>query len=275
MQAKELKKKLREIKERQWQMPEDVDIYELVKDMFNHLGSTDSELRDDLIYSLLAHTLIESQTLTIEQIKEMLKLLLSEDYLFYHIEEVDEDGVFKRSFSVLVIACILYHHNQLEKKPLTEEEVLQIFDKTLDYTKREKDMRGYVEVKGWAHSTAHTADLLDELACCSTIAYPHLLQLLKAIKEKICQHHMTYIDNEDERLVRAVQSILERKMISHDDFNNWLYSFEEEIEKDFMKGRHINHNIKQFLRSLYFAIKKSSLDQQYLKPVNDLLVHNF
>ena len=36
-------------------------------------------------------------------------------------------------------------------------------DKLISYVNREKDVRGYVREKGWAHCMAHVADAFDEL----------------------------------------------------------------------------------------------------------------
>ena len=47
---------------------------------------------------------------------------------------------------------------------LSEEQLYSVAEQVLEYVYLEEDVRGYVEGKGWAHSTAHAADALDALA---------------------------------------------------------------------------------------------------------------
>ncbi|WP_072831889.1 DUF2785 domain-containing protein [Clostridium collagenovorans] len=57
--------------------------------------------------------------------------------------------------------------------------------------------RGYVVDKGWAHSSAHTADALCSLAESKFIKYEELMEMLDIIKDKICVDTYTYINEEE------------------------------------------------------------------------------
>ncbi|MFZ3589498.1 hypothetical protein ACOI1C_09490 [Bacillus sp. DJP31] len=77
------------------------DIEVLVKEMVDHIGSTDAHLRDKLIYSFFAK-LINGNHLTTTQMHDTLLTCLDDEHLFFGIGEKDTDTVFTRSFSTLV-----------------------------------------------------------------------------------------------------------------------------------------------------------------------------
>lgn len=89
----------------------------------------------------------------------------------------------------------------------------------------ERDVRGYVEVKGWDHSAAHTADALDELVQCICFNKIDLLDVLNSIKAKICIGYYVYVDEESERMVTVVVNSFNRKILSDLEMIEWLQGF--------------------------------------------------
>jgi hypothetical protein len=51
---------------------------------------------------------------------------------------------------------------------------------------KEKEHRGFVSEKSWAHFIAHAADPLDDLAQCSELDESDLAEILEAIRNVIC-----------------------------------------------------------------------------------------
>ncbi len=135
--------------------------------MAAHIGSPDPELRDDLIYDIFAHW-IEADLLDAGQLKQLLDVSLDGSHLFYRIGESGTDSVFTRTFSALVIALIVDAHRR--HAFLTSGELHRVKDEIEDYLCRERDVRGYVDGKGWAHAVAHAADMLAELAQCPELS---------------------------------------------------------------------------------------------------------
>ncbi|MTI71628.1 MAG: DUF2785 domain-containing protein [Firmicutes bacterium] len=78
--------------------------------------------------------------------------------------------------------------------------------------KVKKDVRGYVKEKGWVHGDAHAADGLNELAKCKELNIKELKGILDVVKNKICINDYAYINEEDERMVTAVKSVLKEKL---------------------------------------------------------------
>jgi len=224
----------------------------LVPQMLDYIGSTDSELRDKLIYLTFYHWIIKEK-FTKDELKELLNRSISESNLFFHIGEIDSDTVFTRSFSVLLIPLIL--NNDQKDKFLEDDVIIEVYNKLLEYFKLEKDYRGYVRGKGWAHSIAHAADALEEIARYEVIDTKMLINILECIREKILIDNYCYINEEDERLGLAVYTILKRNKISFSEIEKWIDSIVNFKKKSkYPEDDVILMNVKGFLRSLYFRI---------------------
>jgi hypothetical protein len=175
MNETELKQTLVNIKKNSVNLTTE-EIHGLSSLMLESIGSTDSELRDGLIYSLFSKWIIEKR-ISEERLHEILLTCLNDKHLFLGLGELNTDTVFTRSFSILVITAIVYYHNHITPF-LTEEDIRNTHERVLTYALEEKDLRGFVTNRGWAHSVAHMADCLDELAKCSLIGREQLEQLL-------------------------------------------------------------------------------------------------
>ncbi|RPJ25378.1 MAG: DUF2785 domain-containing protein [Chloroflexi bacterium] len=229
---------------------------ELTKILFDYLSSTDPELRDETAYIVYANWL-EQEMYTKEEVSAHVKELLPN--LAKGIGDTESDSVFLRAFSVLFLAEIVHNDN---KKPLLEKDQIQsILAKGLWYLNAEKDPRGHVPVKGWAHALAHTADLMLVLGCNRNLAEKNLQEILDAISTKMV--HTTsylYIHGEDVRLARAVMEVLRRNLISLEKIELWANSFIQPDGKGW-KDAYVHEdrnrafqNTRNLLRSIYLEL---------------------
>lgn len=257
-----LKDQLYEIADNEFALPEQAKALPRALEMLPHLGSPDAELRDDLLYSTLA-TWILADKFEDDDLKTVLRQLLTEEHLFYKLGELDTDSVFMRSFSVLLLPLILSCHR---KRPfLMPYELRELKVKLLDYLEREQDLRGFIldedeagEPKGWAHAIAHTADALDELVQCKDMGSEELLEILDAIRQRIAEPKVVFTHSEDERLVTPVIAALGRKLLTPADVKSWLEGFVPLAQQTepFPDCYRQTQNVKNFLRSLYFRARK-------------------
>ena len=194
----------------------------LLPDLQALLGDTDPELRDDVGYSVFARWLLAGHFSTTD-LRGLLPAL--QHNLTVGLGEQGTDSVFLRAFSVLWLAAITYYHNQ--KQPfLTESEIHTLLDAVLDYLHAERDLRGYVPGQGWAHSAAHTADLLDELAQCQSLSAEDASRVLAGIADKaLAPTGVVFQHSEDERLAVAVISAFGRDDCSPEQVSAWLAHF--------------------------------------------------
>ncbi|MBZ9622657.1 DUF2785 domain-containing protein [Clostridium sp. FP2] len=267
----QLKQQLIDIRDNNWSIPSGTDKYELALEMLENIGSIDPDLRDGLILELLSDMIVENY-LTNEEVKNILELSLSEKHLFYNINKTEDDSVFNRTFTLLVLDLILYRHNQSEDPLFTEEQIKRIYAEVIRYSRQEKDARGYVEIKGWAHSTAHTADVFSQIASCKETKKPELIEMLKAIKEKVCINHYAYTNCEDERLISAVTKIIERAILNDEEFINWIKSFENiKLTGKYPEDHNITSNRKNFLSALYFRLKRRNEKKSFMDTIEQVL----
>ncbi len=258
-----LKEQLYDIADNDFALPEQAKPMERMQEMLPHLGSSDGELRDDLIYSTLA-TWILADKFEDDDLKELLRQLLTEEHLFFKLGEAGNDSVFMRSFSMLLIPLVLIQHR---KRPfLMAHELRDLKVKLLDYLEREQDLRGFVaeDDKGWAHAVAHTADALDDLVQCQEMGNEELLEILHAIQRKAAEPKVVFVHAEDERLVTAVLAILGRKLLKQPDVQTWFDEFvplaqqKEPFPDCYRQAQHG----KSLLRSLYFRARKPETADQ-------------
>lgn len=248
----EYKKLLKAISRGDYEFDKVDNVDKIIDYMLDNIGNLDSKLRDDLIYSTFSKIITNSQ-ISDEKLKWLISKIIDKRHLFYHINDNDKTSVFTRSFSVLVVACALFRHRK--QTLFTKDELTNIFNKVIEYCKLENDYRGYVDVYGWAHSTAHIADALNQLAMCDEFKKNKLKIILSMVKRRVCIGTYTYIHEEDERLVTAVINIINRNEFSIDEIKKWISSFGEVTPiNDYMMNYSMKLNIKNFLRSLYFRL---------------------
>ncbi|HKV85407.1 MAG TPA: DUF2785 domain-containing protein [Ktedonobacterales bacterium] len=227
---------------------------DLTPELLTYLGATDITLRDTITYPVLATWL--DRGLYADDEKRNLLARLAEN-LMHGIGENGTDSVFLRSFSVLMLAELVHEDNQ--RPWLGEQEARQLLELALVYLEAERDLRGWVPDKGWAHSPAHTADLLWALARNRFLAADDLQRILSAIRAKaLTPEALPFLYDEDERLAQPVVAAMRRGLIEQSFLAEWVAGFvnrsdQPSWEDAFLAGEDYipRHNAKLVLRSLY------------------------
>lgn len=238
-------------------VPEGQSASALLPELVAMLGSTDPVIRDVYSYPILA-TWIERGLYTPRELRTLGQQMKAN--LKVGIAEPGNDTVFLRTFSVLILECVVeYDHLH---PFLEEQEIRAWLEAGLEYLKQEQDLRGYIQGKGWAHSAAHTADLLMILAQNRYLGTADLEHILDAIADKVRKRvaHV-YLSEEDERLAYAVRKALKRNLLAMPFLNSWL---ERVIALEELPGWQAAFqetsttvayvNIRNFARSLYFQL---------------------
>ncbi|HEU5348030.1 MAG TPA: DUF2785 domain-containing protein [Ktedonobacterales bacterium] len=239
-------------------VPEGQSATTLLPDLVAMLGSTDPVARDQYAYSVLA-TWIERGAYTHAELRTLGQTMTVN--LQAGIGEAAGDRVFLRAFSVLILASVI-EYDSLHPF-LDEQEVRAWLEAGLRYLEQEQDLRGYVEGKGWAHSGAHTADLLAILAQNGSLEAADLERILNAIADKVRQRIIhVYLYDEDERLAYAVRKALHRNLLDISFLTDWLRRLIALDGLDSWGQAAMNTaavsayiNIRDFARSLYFQLK--------------------
>ncbi|MGE7933815.1 DUF2785 domain-containing protein [Viridibacillus arvi] len=229
---------------------------ELLFNMLQEIGAVDAELRDQLIYRTFMEMLGE-QLLSHEQMQYLYKEIVSEKYLFFQIGDEQIDTVLTRSFSALLLTGILTTDAELRFLP--DEALTTYLEKSGHYLQKERDVRGFIDGKGWAHSIAHGADL-----AAATVRHPAfelrmappILQAIKACLWK----NAVYIDDEEERLIIVIEEMM-KKGVSEEVFVEWAEQVFDKLDHhlysigydpSYFKARTCTLH---FMKTLYFALK--------------------
>lgn len=259
-----LKNVLIELKTRDF-IIENLNINELVNEMLSNIGTLDFELRDDLIHIGFGN-LIANGSITDLKMKEILKICLDNNHLFYKIGEDDKHAIYTRSFSLLLIPQLL--DRNLKSPFLDKIDIKLIKEKLVEYANKESDFSGYSIKYGWAHAAAHLADSLEAL-----LKYPidtvDTNDILDIIKKMVKIDKIVYQYLEEERLIRPFMSILKKNVLEVKLVLNWLHDLSEwEPKENWNLEFTVLYNVRNFFSSLYFIIKDSNIPNKELLLIN-------
>jgi hypothetical protein len=209
------------------------------------LASPDSELRDDLAYSILADWIARPNVLQTEQL-----LPLADEWrenLKSGIGEAETNSVFKRSFSALCLASIA--EREAKSPFLGASRYHQLVADAVAYLRAERDLRGYDAKLGWIHATAHTADLLQALAGSPLVSGNEQAAIMSAIAARLSSAPLVYTQGEQDRLAQAAVAVIRRSDFDAPSFGTWLERLREEDRTVWDKpvtaealARYQNHN---------------------------------
>jgi hypothetical protein len=174
----------------------------LMPELVEYLGSLDPVRRDDIAYTVLTQWM-RGGLLPDDGVRSLMTQLLAN----MQGDLAVPDGVFRRSFSVLVLGEVVRRHT---KQPvLTAAEVATLVDATLAYAKRETDLRGHTGATGWAHAAAHTGDLIWRLAQVPEVDAGQRSKLLDAVAAFTTRPHGQILaSGEDGRLATGVLMVI-------------------------------------------------------------------
>jgi hypothetical protein len=233
--------------------------------LMEYLGSPDTNLREGSLDILTNWIMMEYYSN--EKLIEMADRLA--DNILEGLGKKKTDTVFLRAFAALTLATIINYDEQCALKNdgtkafLSEDLVKKYFEKSIKYYNGEKDIRGYIEGKEWAHSIAHGADLLKNFARCRYIQKDDLLLLLETIGDKITEpFEDVYGYYEDLRISITVYTVFMRNLLTIEEIETW---FQKMVNKYFEKRwfdyvkdiskRNGLMNTRMFFYSFYAMVK--------------------
>lgn len=242
-------------KEKAW---EDVDQEVVLDSMILHIGSPNSDLRE-MVYRSFYMSIIHDQ-LDYETVKKLLDYSMKH-LLFKGIGESGTDSVFTRAFTTILIAVIINKDSEVDFLP--KETLAEVENQIKKYIELEQDVRGYVPVKGWAHSIAHVADTCDELIKSEKIADVKYFSIIEVLLKKYCTTPTGFLHGEDDRVVTAVLAML-KKEVGLEEFNRivegipgLLKSQKEEMSSE--QYWFVMANCKSLLKSLFLGVSDDPL----------------
>jgi hypothetical protein len=198
-------------------VPTDRPLADLTAELTTMLGSTDPVERDEIAYPILA-------TWVAAGVYDDLLAGLGDGMtagLTRGLGESGTDTVFRRSFSALVLAECVARDNAHSLVPATK--ILDWGDRVTGWLVRERDVRGFVPGRGWAHALAHGADAVGVLAESSHFGLNELTVLLDVVADRILEPTPAPLTSgEPDRMARATMTILRRRLVPLRIIEPWL-----------------------------------------------------
>jgi hypothetical protein len=198
-------------------VPSDRSLPELTSELTTMLGDTDPRRRDRIAYEVLATWVTEG---VYDELLEGLGDGMATG-LQVGLGERDTDTVFRRSFSALILGECVARDNEVHVVPA--DTILRWGDQVAGWFVRERDLRGFVPGKGWAHAAAHGADVLAALAGSEAMGRLELTVLLDVIADRlVTDTGDRMVHGEDDRLAYATMAILRRDLVALEVLEPWL-----------------------------------------------------
>ncbi|HYH35067.1 MAG TPA: DUF2785 domain-containing protein [Nocardioides sp.] len=242
----------KQVLDRGLQVPSDRPLDDLTAELTTMLGSPDPALRDGTAYPALA-------TWIHRGVYDDLLAGLGDGMaagLTVGLGESGTDTVFRRAFSVLVLATVI--ERDTAEHLLPADQVLRWGDRIVSWYLRERDLRGYVPGKGWAHAVAHGADAIATLAASRHFTATELTVLLDVLADRMLLEETPLVAGEPDRVALAVLAVLRRNLVPTKVVEPWIRRLAAHANPYRMRGdrdpyRETN-NVQQLLRSLYLQL---------------------
>lgn len=234
-------------------VPSDRPLAELTAELTTLLGSTDPAERDGTAYPTLA-------TWVGRGVYDDLLAGLGDGMaagLSVGLGEREGDDVFRRSYSVLVLAACVDRDNA--QALLAPDKLLEWGDRISTWYLREHDLRGFVPGKGRAGTMAHGADALGALAASPHLGTPELTVLLDVLADRlVLQEPTLLVSGEPDRMAAATMRILGRNLVPLSVVEPWVARLAAAAGRMATTEDHDpfldTANAEAFLRALYLQV---------------------
>jgi hypothetical protein len=227
------------LKDHDFKLPAGSSAEALSFELLGMLASTDPRLRDGIGYEAFAAWTYRDELLqpaTLEALRLQLMPLARA-----RLGEGESDGVFGRSFAMLCLSVLAAA--DLRRPFLNESAYRELLALGLEALTRERDLRGWVPDKGWAHATAHTADLLKFLARSPRLAADDAARIVDSVAYRLRTAGQVFVWGEDVRLASALRSLVARPDFDSAPFANWFAQVRKDREAvwrdDFDPARYV------------------------------------
>lgn len=251
-------------------VPQERSLVEMTEDLTRMLGDPDPEIRDGIAFPTMA-TWID------DGVYDDLLVGLGDGMchgLDIGLGDTESDTVFRRSFSALILTeCI----DRTTKAALGGPSVvLRWGDKVMGWYSRERDLRGFVPGKGWAHAVAHGADALGALARSPVMGRLELTVILDVIADRLLTPtEAFFVAGEGDRLAFATMHLLRRDIVGIDVLEPWVARLAAgavgrgSIDRNPYR---VAGNVQGYLRSLHLQLALSTAATGHPAVRSDLLL---
>lgn len=246
-----------------------------VLDLLSSLRQTDPTLRDKGAFFFISDGL-QNGVFDTNQLFLMVRCLLQDNVLFSHIDELDNDGVFYRSFAVFVLSMLRYANRKGTKRFISDEVNQDLLLNFATYIALERDTRGFVGDKGWAHAFMHIGNLMSEFTHDDNVQRADKIFLLTILIEKLKRLDTPLIMGENRRIVGVITDLVNKNELYAKYFlqqlKQWRQEMTRQMQPESENAWHRLYNQQRFLQGLMMSdnLPKEILD--YLNESRNFLL---
>ncbi|MCM0582684.1 DUF2785 domain-containing protein [Weissella diestrammenae] len=246
-----------------------------VINLLNGLRQSDLEIRDHGVFLTVMQGLQQGM-FSDDQIVLMTRYLLQNRVILSHIDTSESDGVFLRSFAVFTLALLFYANRRQALDLFGDDLRSTAVDQIATYIALERDTRGFVDQKGWAHAFTHIGNLLDELTM-----DPNLSRADKIFLETILIERMKRLDTplmmgEIGRISAYLTAWVNTNDIYATYFlkqlKQWRQEMTRQLQQESEAGWHRYYNQTHLQASLLMQPKLPQAIHEYLDDARQFLI---
>jgi hypothetical protein len=146
----------------------------------------------------------------------------------------------------------------------------------MSWYSRERDLRGFVPGKGWAHAVAHGADALGALARSPVLGRLELTVILDVIADRLLTPTDSFfVCGEGDRLAFATMHLLRRDILGIDVLEPWVARLAVGAVGRGSIHRNpylVSGNVQSYLRSLHLQLALNAASAGHPAVRSDLLL---
>ncbi|MFT8813461.1 DUF2785 domain-containing protein [Oenococcus sp.] len=184
-------------------------------EILRQLASINPAYRDRGAFYFLSD-LISNKALSPEQMRWIANYLVADERLFGHILEPLNDGVFQRSFSLLILGQLL--SADIQQNFIDTQLRDRIINQVAAYALLEQDGRGFVGEKGWAHAFTHLGNVCSNLCSSPKVRRADKILLLATLLVGYHNAPVPFVAGEDARIAAYLAEITNLNEIYEDYF---------------------------------------------------------
>jgi len=246
-----------------------------VLNIMSGLRQTDLELRDHGVFMTLMQGLQQS-AFTDAQVVLMTRYVLQDSVIFSHITEQENDGIFLRSFSIFVLALLFYANRKNALELYSAELRESAIDQVATYIALERDTRGFVGEKGWAHAFTHIGNLLDELTMDPEMARADKIFLETILLERLKRLETPLITGEVGRITGYLTTWVNTNKLYESYFlkqlKQWRQEMTRQMQQESEAGWNLYYNQTRILASLLLQPDLPKPIHNYLDDARQFLI---
>ena len=216
----------KQIRANKFTVPPNESVDKLALELVDLTAEVDPVLRDQCGYEIFATWVYRDHRLNSDQLELLRRKLLPG--MTFQIGRAEDDSIFRRSFSALFMSVLAAE--DLQKPFLSDAAFNETLETALRCYDGERDLRGYVPRKGWAHATAHVADLLKFLGRNPKVAPEEQAKIVAAIANRCRTAGSAFVWGEDARMAAALLSLVNRKDFDPKNVTEWMTKLSQEKE---------------------------------------------